>query len=114
MFAGIERHVLDVVIGVIVPALRQIRRSTNVWETRNLQLGRTVVKRRPACVRETFDSQPVHNIDVAILVQTVESETAVTDARLVDKTRPDDVDPRQRDMLRPLFLVTTPPWNVSS
>src|SRR5262245_61983318 len=114
MLAGTERHVLDVMIGVVVATLRQIRRSTDYSETRYSQLRSTVIERRPSRVREAFDSEPVHNIDVAIFLQSIKSETAITDAGLIYQTRPEDVDPRQRDVLSPLFFVTTPPRNVSS
>src|SRR5262245_62182852 len=72
--AGGEGHALDVMIGVVVAALRQICRAANGHEARNDQFRRAVVERRDASVGHSITTEFFGHIDIAVFIQEVNPE----------------------------------------
>ena len=108
-----ESHVLDVVIRVVVPPLGQVGRTADRRIPGHLNLRRSIVERRHAGIGQAADSERLNDVDVAVLLQAVEAESCVADARFVDKARRKNVRPHHDSMLRSLELVATPSRHIA-
>ena len=108
-----NRHVLDVMICIVVAPLREIRRPADGGDPGDGELRRSVVERGPAGVGQAADAEAVDDVGVAVLLQTIEAEARVADARFVDQPRPPDPSPDESGVHRALQLVASPTWNVA-
>src|SRR5262245_60847488 len=108
-----QSHVVDVVVRVIVAALRQVRWAANYREPGNSQLRRTIVERRLARIREPPDPQPPADVDVTILPQPEKPEARIPHARLVHQSRLEQMPPVRQRVLRTLQFITAPARHVA-
>src|SRR5262245_4884885 len=100
-------------IGVVVAALRQIRRTADGHEAGDDQFWRAVVKRRDAGVCQSLDAEFVYHVGVAVLLQAEKAEAGITDPRLVDQSRRDRPRPVECEMLRALQLIAAEAGHVA-
>ena len=114
MLAGDEGHVLNVVIRIVVPALRQVGRTAERCESGKRDLRRPVIKRRSAGVRQTANAERLNDIDVPILLQAIESKSCVTNTRFVDETGREDVCPNNYSVLGSLQFIASIARHITS
>src|SRR5439155_18041753 len=92
---------------------RKIGRTADGRKAGDLNLRCSIIERCLACIGQACNAKPLNHVGVPVLLQAIETESRVTDAGFIHKTRGEDMRPHRHRVLSSLQLVTSESGYIS-